>query len=572
MNELESLTLGDSELANLKENLILTLYTLGLDTNDLNVKLLIRTLENLFSVVQDRLDELNGYKLEVSSLHNAYNSTQDKFNSSRQDYLLSEGLLSDENKSLQAEVSRYRRRVRDLESRVISQAATIADFPISTAVQSGSCSPPKNANDVVALVTSPTSEPVVPSSPSPSQPSGLNDVSLPLSRPEDDEIVNELKREIITLRINYERVLSEYEEASESWNLNRDAFINKEHDFMLKFSEAENQLFGLSTRNHQLQSELSSARLELDELRALTPPSGSANVDALSEELLAGANNALLDKLADHANVVEALNLKCHEMGSVISTINYNLAGITGTLSSFNSPTSKPLPAPPINPASSSSSGLSSFNSPAQKPPPAPPMKASSSRATHVKTEPNVVFLGDSFLFGLREELTSALPSKYTSTTFKMTDVLLPTVIKSWRSFNMNPDFLVLSAGFTDVAYNELKSFKHQLLGFCQSLTGTQLIILAAPFNYLLSPLSCVNFEIHRLNKFLSLLPSKFKNVHLISRDNIHQTMIASKGEDPYYTVRARQILCNRIRQCITALAVSAPLLSPIRPLASVPS
>lgn len=118
----ESISLGDFELANIKDNLLLTLCALGLDVEDLNFQLFSRTLTNLFHVIGDRLDELNGYKLEVSSLHTAFTSSQDRFNSSIHDHLRYEDMWSEEKRSLQDEISNLKKKIekrrRVLESKI----------------------------------------------------------------------------------------------------------------------------------------------------------------------------------------------------------------------------------------------------------------------------------------------------------------------------------------------------------------------------------------------------------------------------------------------------------------------
>lgn len=551
MDTLESISLSDVELASIKDNLLLTVCTLRLDYEDLNAQLLIRTLDNLFLVINDRLDELNGYKLEVSSLHNAFTSSRERFNSSINDHLHFEELWSEEKRSLQDEISNFKKKIRVLESKIITQAAIIDDagksstsnvFIPQTAHSQGVNINPIERPDAAEM-----------SGKLSNTASGVVDLAVinqpPLSCPESDvdeeqednvidhnENINELKREIITLRIKLQKVKSIHEDACGAWMVNREAIIQQETELFSKLEESKNLQMELAIRNEHLQSELASARLELEESRLIPPVHdleiGTLSGTSLSKELLVDVTTIeFFSKLTENAHVIDVLNKKCHEMDSVISDLKKNVINITKSLSystnSRSSTVTQKKPAPKI-----------------------------------VTREPNVILLGDSYLYGMREELASVLPGKYTSTAIRMTDATLPALIKSWSNLNSQPDFLVLSAGSVDVAYNELKSFKHELLRFCQTLNGTRLIILAAPFNYSLPPLSCVNLEIHRLNKFLSSLPFKFSSVQLIEMSNIDRSSIASKGVDPYYTVSARQNLCHWIRKIITTPVCSDTVLS----------
>uniref|UniRef100_A0A0A9VW29 Syntaxin-binding protein 4 n=1 Tax=Lygus hesperus TaxID=30085 RepID=A0A0A9VW29_LYGHE len=550
MITLESIELGDSELNDLKDNVLMTMSALGLDRNNINYKHLVKLLENLFSVIGDRLDDLDGHKQEVSSLINAYDASRDKLNSSILDHLRYEDSWYEENKSLKAEIINYKRRIRTLEGKLVTQAAIVEDTDVDRSDNSSG----KNTHPVHRIdveVEGVHKDYVKVDSRNDTHTSSDLTTGAHSINTKDDDTIHELKREIIVLRIKLEKAESAYEDACSLGSQHRNEFDCQKQELLTRLSVADSHQSELMARNEQLKAELRNVSLELEELQqenaTLTASTSVVPIEKsksnslengipLSEDLKTGYGDSnIFGGLADGVHVIEALNKKYHEVDSIISELKKNVTELNSTIRDCN--ITEAMSLDKVESITKNcvmgSTGAAFLGDNATK-------------------EPNVVFLGDSFLFGMREELASVLPSKYTPTTLRMTDATLSALLQSWSNMNAHPDHVVLSAGFVDVSYNELKSFKHELLKFCQSLTNrTRLIVMTVPFNYLLSPLSCVNLEIHRLNKFLSSLPAKFSSVQLIQLNQIDRSLIASKGMDPYYTVKARRILCSRIRNVL---------------------
>lgn len=105
----------------------------------------------------------------------------------------------------------------------------------------------------------------------------------------DGDPTNELKREIIMLSIKLEKVKSVHETACDMWTADRDNIILQESVLFQKLEESEKQQLDLATRNEHLRSQLTSARLELEELR-LSPPTHVMETEttpnSLTEEFL----------------------------------------------------------------------------------------------------------------------------------------------------------------------------------------------------------------------------------------------------------------------------------------------
>uniref|UniRef100_A0A0A9XP92 Uncharacterized protein n=1 Tax=Lygus hesperus TaxID=30085 RepID=A0A0A9XP92_LYGHE len=172
-----------------------------------------------------------------------------------------------------------------------------------------------------------------------------------------------------------------------------------------------------------------------------------------------------------------------------------------------------------------------------------------------------VSLVGDSFMFGLNGELSSILPRNFAVSSICMDDAPLSVLVRSLAESNELPDYIVLSAGSVDVAYNELRSFKHELVKLCTSIAGgAKLLIMCAPFNYRLPCWSIVNAEISRLNKFIRNLSQKFDFVRVIDLSLIDERMIRN-SPSPYYRPIARSMLCKRIKvNIMSSLVLCSPL------------
>lgn len=532
MDSLESLVIGDNEIGDMKDQMLMAICALGLDGEDLNFKHLLKTLGNLFFVINDRLDELDGHRRDVSSLTCAYDASRNKLNSSIQDHLKYEELWLEEKESLEAEVASYRRQIRTLHSKLVTREENVFHSTDNLSAPKSEERSEQQPIDVVEGEGELVSE-------------LSNDVSPDLKNTSDDDTVSELKRELTTLRFKLGMAESIYQDACGDWALQFEAQNDQELELRTRLGDADTRCSELMVRNDNLKAEIRNVRLELEELRlenenitVINPstegiPSTADGCIPLSADFVERPEDSILEKLSANAKLIETLNQKYLVLDSIISDLKRTATGFT-----INRP-------------------MYDF---------APPRRGQLpclERSTMgIHREPKVVFLGDSFLYGIRDELSLSLPSKYESIALRSSEATLPALLRSLGNSNFKPDYLVLSAGFVDVSYNELRAYKHEVMKFCQHLVGTRLIILNVPFNFTLPPWSIVNMEIYRCNKFLSSLPRKFKLVQVIGFDSLRREMISSKTEDPYYSREARQILGEKIKKAI---------LSPAQPLPKTP-
>ncbi|KAF6210140.1 hypothetical protein GE061_015896 [Apolygus lucorum] len=159
-----------------------------------------------------------------------------------------------------------------------------------------------------------------------------------------------------------------------------------------------------------------------------------------------------------------------------------------------------------------------------------------------------VLVLGDSFSYKLNEELRSILPRKFIVSQIRITDATLDVLLDSLSTRNYLPDYLVISAGYEDISYNEVNKFKRALKRLCFSLDQLKLIFLGVAFNYLLPAWSVINNEVFKMNKFLNSLANRFPHVPLVQTSVPDKNMILSKRELPFYNTTIRGILCKQIR------------------------
>ncbi|KAF6199591.1 hypothetical protein GE061_007617 [Apolygus lucorum] len=465
----------------------------------MQLKLFCENLSRLFFAINDRLDEQDGLRNEISSLMTAYNSSKDTLNSSISTYLRQEDQWETDRRVLEDSVIQCKKKIRVLESKILSLTIAPEVVQMSTQTESKCCSEVSSQTDVLQRRNIHT------------QTGGGYDTPMLYESPS----------------------VGRSETSNAQGHENFPSLIN------CSFNHS-----ALLFRNDQLKAELMNVKLEMEELKneraigedqalgGLTPGKVLAETP-VSVDLIDGYDSSdILNKLAANILIIEELNKQYQESVSVISTLKNN---ITANFS-YNA----------------SCNGTTCFS----------PSSNMVTESVKKRVDPRVVFLGDSFLFGMREELSSVLPSTYNSSTIRMTMDSLGTLAESWSTSVASPDFLVLSAGFVDAAYNEVRSFKHELLKLCRSFSGVRLIILKVPFNYLLPGWSCVNEEIDRLNKFISWIPTKFRFVQVIDTDEIRRDMIASKSSDPYYSAKARRILSMSINSAIMSSAISSPPLT----------
>ncbi|KAF6216869.1 hypothetical protein GE061_001219 [Apolygus lucorum] len=562
-----SYLLGDSELVEIRDNIILTLCTLNLDSENMNNQHLLKSLERLFLVVQDRLEELDGYKLEVSSLQNAYTSSRDKLNTSVQDHLRYEELWVEERASLLGDITGLKKKIRVLESRLVSQSDQNS---YSNTLGFNDRVREEHSGSYVVAGTQTESEydmEVI----CPPIHSHTRDQATQDDAHDDEEVVNELKGRIVSLRIQLEKMESRCEEEQEKWTHQQGVFAHREEQLLSRLREKEEHLTDVVVRNDLLRAELRCVKGELEDSQhggfsfvpnGNSPQSEVSMVDfngALpysgDPKILGNEVEFFKIRLADNAHVIESVNKKYLELDQTLKDLKNNLATFTASISGSYVP-SFVKPVPRVNLAQLRRRVVASASPSGKASPP----------------KQKVAFIGDSYLRKIGADVSSLLPSKFETSTIRMNDAPLHVLAESLRQGDL-PDFIVLSAGSIEVAYNELTSFKRTLLSLCGRINNiSKIIICKAPFNYLLPPWSIVNAEIRRLNKFLLLLSRKFKFVRVIDLDFIDESMIVSKLSDPYFSSIGRQILSRKVKQAIVDgnSSTDAPII-PLPPIIHFP-
>ncbi|KAF6204048.1 hypothetical protein GE061_002388 [Apolygus lucorum] len=471
MDRIYSLQLGDLELNEIKDNLILAASPLHLDTTVMNAKLFSNLFLTLFLVMQDRLDDLDGHRLEISTLNGAYTSSRELLNSSVQDHLRYEAIWLEEKETLEASVIQLKRKVRILESRLTSRIEHVESESIPNSGVKAA-----EGHHVVSSANSYT------------QTCDRADVQEDSQVPVPDSKIKELSAKL-------EKVESLYGNACASLVRQDELFLQNEQNFLTNLNEANLHRCDLLKRTDSLQAELRILRVELDGLEH-----EKVNLNGIIEDIMARV-----------------------ELGNSYPN--------------------------------------------RRKDPPGPPESGGSpieDGRRRIHGVPNVLLLGDSFLYRLSEEVRSLLPSKFSVTSQMMTDAPLSVLLSSLPPESSRPEYIVLSAGAVDVAYNELKRFKHDLLKLCLSGTKSKLILIKAPFNHLLPQWSIVNSTTFKLNKFMCLLSKKFSFVKFIDTCFIDESMIHLRSFEPYYGYCGRRILGEQIRRCILSFGptISTPVLS----------
>ncbi|KAF6206086.1 hypothetical protein GE061_017311 [Apolygus lucorum] len=359
MDRIYSLQLGDSELNEIKDNLILAASPLHLDTTDMNAKLFSNLFLTLFLVMQDRLDDLDGHRLEISTLNGAYTSSRELLNSSVQDHLRYEAIWLEEKETLEASVIQLKRKVRILESRLTSriehvdESESIPDSGVKAA----------EGHHVVSSANSYT------------QTCDRGDVQEDSQVPVPDSKIKELSAKL-------EKVESLYGNACASLVRQDELFLQNEQNFLTNLNEANLHRCDLLKRTDSLQAELRILRVELDGLEH-----EKVNLNGIIEDIMARV-----------------------ELGNTYPN--------------------------------------------RRKDPPGPPESGGSpieNGRRRIHGVPNVLLLGDSFLYRLSEEVRSLLPSKFSVTSQMMTDAPLSVLLSSLPPESSRPEYIVLSAGAVDV-------------------------------------------------------------------------------------------------------------------------
>ncbi|KAF6214906.1 hypothetical protein GE061_009651 [Apolygus lucorum] len=346
LDSIYSMSLGDVELNDIKDNLILAANTLRLDIADLNVSLFIRHLRTLFCVTQDRLDELDGHRQEISTLNGAYISSRELLNSSVNDHLRYEAAWSDEKEALETSVVQLKKKIRVLESKLITSFDAV-DSPRLAVIP--------EIRDPVTFIDTQTQ-------------TDCGNMEQSPHLPEQD-----LKTEELTGKLD--KIESLYGSVCASLVHQSEVFLRNEQSLLTRLNEANDHRCDLLKRTDKLQAELKVMRMEIDDL-----------------EREKSYLNSTINELK---NQLEADNLVSPGSGSA------------GT---------------------SSSPSRSHFRSTSQK-------------------VPNVLLVGDSYLYGLGNEVQTLLPRKFSVNSLIMADAPLSVLMGSLPQVPSQPEYIVLSAG-----------------------------------------------------------------------------------------------------------------------------
>ncbi|KAF6201067.1 hypothetical protein GE061_005514 [Apolygus lucorum] len=309
--------------------------------------------------MQDRLDDLDGHRLEISTLNGAYTSSRELLNSSVQDHLRYEAIWLEEKETLQASVLQLKRKVRILESRLTSRiehvdkSESIPDSGVKAA----------EGHHVVSSANSYT------------QTCDRADVREDSQVPVPDSKIKELSAKL-------EKVESLYGNACASLVRQDELFLQNEQNFLTNLNEANLHRCDLLKPTDSLQAELRILRVELDGLEH-----EKVHLNGIIEDIMARV-----------------------ELGNSYPNRR------------------KDPPGPPESGGSSIENGR-----------------------RRIHGVPNVLLLGDSFLYRLSEEVRSLLPSKFSVTSQMMTDAPLSVLLSSLPPESSRPEYIVLSAGAVDM-------------------------------------------------------------------------------------------------------------------------
>ncbi|KAF6201068.1 hypothetical protein GE061_005515 [Apolygus lucorum] len=150
LEQIHSLRVNETEMADIKEEMVYALNIFVNDRNDMmQLKLFCENLSRLFFAINDRLDEQDGLRNEISSLMTAYNSSKDTLNSSISTYLRQEDQWETDRRVLEDSVIQCKKKIRVLESRILTLTIAPEVVQMSTQTESKCCCEVSSQTDVL---------------------------------------------------------------------------------------------------------------------------------------------------------------------------------------------------------------------------------------------------------------------------------------------------------------------------------------------------------------------------------------------------------------------------------------
>jgi lysophospholipase L1-like esterase len=169
-----------------------------------------------------------------------------------------------------------------------------------------------------------------------------------------------------------------------------------------------------------------------------------------------------------------------------------------------------------------------------------------------VKCNKKIVMIGDSHLRGIASELQDQLGREYSISRTILPGACLRDITKLAKNELTNitlKDTIVIWGGANDIYRNEAKSGFRCLHNFIKQRTNSNILTLTIPHRYDLSPLSCVNNEIHSYNRKVHKMAKNISRVKIVDYD-------LTRGDYTrhglHINARGKSKVANKIAQILT--------------------